>query len=380
MTTTKTGLGRTIAHGRRHLIAAGWLLALVTAVFVTGPAKAAGHHGLPLAISAHGPWTFLVDPSNQWQVSPALSGQTALLAQDSEDQDNQEGTGPQDDPGADSGTEPAQGEAQGEAQDQAPTDDASADEDTGTGQDGDGEATGEEGDEQSAHAPYGIFQPLMDLVEAGGPIIVILAILSVISFAIVIIKLVQFAVLRVGKRRFVNAAIDKVCRGKVEEALRDVEQTPGVVARVMEAALRGKALGPEAEELSREEVLRVAQAKIEGLDSGLTLLSLIASISPLLGLLGTVLGMIDAFQQLQSAGDRVDPAILSGGIWEALLTTAAGLSVAIPAAAFYTWLRRTVDTTALAMEDAATRCYTASLYEQRSPAQTDAQSVQTQTA
>ena len=110
----------------------------------------------------------------------------------------------------------------------------------------------------------------------------------------------------------------------------------GVIARVMETALRGRQLGA-ADGAVREEVERVARVKLDGLESGLPFLSLIATISPLLGLLGTVLGMIEAFQQLETAGDRVDPAILSGGIWEALLTTAAGLSVAIPAAAFFTW-------------------------------------------
>jgi biopolymer transport protein ExbB len=60
-------------------------------------------------------------------------------------------------------------------------------------------------------------------------------------------------------------------------------------------------------------------------------LELISTIAPLLGLLGTVLGMIAAFQALQESGSRADPAILAGGIWEALLTTAAGMAVAIPA-------------------------------------------------
>ena len=70
---------------------------------------------------------------------------------------------------------------------------------------------------------------------------------------------------------------------------------------------------------------------------------------------------------MEGAGDRVDPAILSGGIWEALLTTAAGLSVAIPAAAVFTWLQRTVDVTAQRMEDAATRVFTVELFSRSAP-------------
>ena len=131
----------------------------------------------------------------------------------------------------------------------------------------------------------------------------------------------------------------------------------------METAIRGRIRGGDMNQV-REEVERVARSKLDGLERGLPLLSLIATVSPLLGLLGTVLGMIEAFQQLENAGDRVDPAILSGGIWEALLTTAAGLSVAIPAAAFFTWLQRSVDVAGQYMEDAATRIFTAELYEE----------------
>ncbi|MGF1454032.1 MAG: MotA/TolQ/ExbB proton channel family protein [Alphaproteobacteria bacterium] len=253
------------------------------------------------------------------------------------------------------------------AQDGAAGDETAADETVGGGAEpADDEAgsdeTAEGEDEDGSATDYGRFQSIMSLVEAGGPIIVILAVLSFISLAIILAKLVQFAVLRVNKRSFIKPTVDLVCAGKLQEAIDSVAATPGVVARVMEAALKGKTLGPAAEDIAREEVTRVAQAKLDGLESGLTFLRLIATISPLLGLLGTVLGMIEAFQQLQSAGDRVDPAILSGGIWEALLTTAAGLSVAIPAAAFYTALQRTVDVTAQAMEDAATQCFTAPLY------------------
>ncbi|NJL29447.1 MAG: phospholipid carrier-dependent glycosyltransferase, partial [Thermoanaerobaculia bacterium] len=114
---------------------------------------------------------------------------------------------------------------------------------------------------------------------------------------------------------------------------------------VMNAALTGRKLETE-QALVREEVERIAQAELDNMERGLAILSLVATISPLLGLLGTVTGLVEAFQNLQAAGDRVDPAILSGGIWEALLTTVMGLSVAIPASVLYLWLQRTVEITA----------------------------------
>ncbi|MEM9495828.1 MAG: MotA/TolQ/ExbB proton channel family protein [Pseudomonadota bacterium] len=242
----------------------------------------------------------------------------------------------------------------------APEDELSAVTEGGEAVDAD-EATA---DELRQERDWGRWCPIADLVDAGGPIIVLLAVLSVISLAIVIVKLVQFFILRPGDYRFVQRVSDLLAAGEGDEALDFLSRRRGVVARVMEAALRGRRLGaPDAQ--VREEAERVARVKLDGLESGLPFLSLIATISPLLGLLGTVLGMIEAFQQLENAGDRVDPAILSGGIWEALLTTAAGLSVAIPAAAFFTWLQRTVDVAGQHMEDAATRVFTADIYASR---------------
>ena len=84
-------------------------------------------------------------------------------------------------------------------------------------------------------------------------------------------------------------------------------------------------------ENAREETLRVARLQFEILRGHLRMLEVIAVLSPLLGLLGTVLGMIKVFRELELAGSKVDPSILSGGIWEALLTTALGLTIAIPA-------------------------------------------------
>ena len=79
------------------------------------------------------------------------------------------------------------------------------------------------------------------------------------------------------------------------------------------------------------------------LEGGIRFLDFVAQLSPLLGLFGTVLGMIEAFQAMQGAGSQVDPAILAGGIWVALLTTAAGLAVAMPVSAAVTWLEGRLD-------------------------------------
>lgn len=205
--------------------------------------------------------------------------------------------------------------------------------------------------------------PLERFFEAGGPIIIILAILAVLALGVAIVKFVQFFRIGVGKSGFVPGVVQQLRDDHWREGLTSLEKRPNPVAQVMAAAVRGRADPHMADNVVREEVTRVAQAQLDAMERGLALLSLIATISPLLGLLGTVLGMIEAFQQMETVGDRIEPALLAGGIWEALLTTAAGLSVAIPAAVLFTWLQRSVDVEAQRMEDAATQVFTVSLYE-----------------
>ncbi|WP_299322911.1 MotA/TolQ/ExbB proton channel family protein [Parasphingopyxis sp.] len=215
----------------------------------------------------------------------------------------------------------------------------------------------------AVEAPAAEVSPLQRLFEAGGPIIVILAILALVALGVALVKFVQFTRLGVGRSGFVSGIVGSIQDNRYDDAVRDLEPRRNPVARVMVAAIRGKTNERMNDTVVREEVARVAEAQLDGLERGLALLSLIATIAPLLGLLGTVLGMIEAFQQMETVGDRIEPAVLAGGIWEALLTTAAGLSVAIPAAVFFTWLQRSVDVEAQRMEDAATQVFTASLYE-----------------
>ena len=111
----------------------------------------------------------------------------------------------------------------------------------------------------------------------------------------------------------------------------------------------------------REEVSRAGTQLLETLRIFFRPLEVIAALAPLLGLFGTVLGMIEAFRQLEQAGNKIDPSILSGGIWEALLTTAVGLAVAIPTVAMISWFERIVDGLAHEMENLATQVFTIEL-------------------
>ncbi|MEC9434087.1 MAG: MotA/TolQ/ExbB proton channel family protein, partial [Pseudomonadota bacterium] len=116
-------------------------------------------------------------------------------------------------------------------------------------------------------------------------------------------------------------------------ALAAAEAGRGARARFAAAALRALHRDGLSEAHAREAAAREGRETLHAVQSGSRALELIATVSPLLGLLGTVLGMIEAFRQLQEAGGGADPSILAGGIWEALLTTAMGMAVAIPVTA-----------------------------------------------
>ncbi|WP_404379603.1 MotA/TolQ/ExbB proton channel family protein [Caenispirillum salinarum] len=217
---------------------------------------------------------------------------------------------------------------------------------------------GMEAGEPAAAAPVGPFAEVVELLSAGGPIMLVLAALSVVTLAVVLYKVIQFLAAGVWARRGVGRALELWHAGRADEAAPVLARERGPVAQVLLVALHTRLNPHMRSEEAREEAERVAALHMDRLTGGLRLLAVIATLSPLLGLLGTVIGMIDAFQALESAGSKVDPSILSGGIWVALLTTAAGLVVAIPAAAAHQWLEGVVERAGRAMEDAATQVFT----------------------
>lgn len=98
------------------------------------------------------------------------------------------------------------------------------------------------------------------------------------------------------------------------------------------------------------ELEMIARGELERLEAGLATLATLAAVAPLLGFLGTVTGMMRAFMQIQNLGGAVNASVLAGGIWEALVTTVAGLAVGIPALVIYNWLAGMVRQTAGLME------------------------------
>lgn len=198
---------------------------------------------------------------------------------------------------------------------------------------------------------------LMELLELGGPVVALLILMSVYGLAIVALKLWQFRTIRLGERRFVEPAIDAWRQGDTHKAAQALKGSPNPIAQAMNLVFKGSEAGVPEDSL-REEVARTAARDINVLRRHFRPLEVIGNIAPLLGLLGTVIGMIAAFNQLEAAGSQVDPSVLSGGIWEALLTTAVGLVVAIPAVAMLNFLERSVERLHEDMQDALGRVFT----------------------
>jgi len=204
-------------------------------------------------------------------------------------------------------------------------------------------------------------EPLARTFSLGGPVVLVLALMSVVAFAIILFKSVELSILRFEGRRRVAEALELWQRDRREEALSMLAGARRGAARLVGIAMQGRVAAAH-EPLVREELQRVAAADMRKLRSHLRTLEVIGQISPLLGLFGTVLGMIEAFRRMEEAGSRVDPSVLSGGIWQALLTTGVGLAVAIPVVLAHQWLERRADAHAHRIEDDITRVFTADLH------------------
>lgn len=199
---------------------------------------------------------------------------------------------------------------------------------------------------------------LIGFLQKGGPALWVIAVLSVLTLALILWKVLRLLRLGAWAGQATARAVDLWTQRDDEAAQAALAGRRGLRARLALAAMRAAGTPGRDEAHAREETTRVARGLLAEARAGLRPLELIATIAPLIGLLGTVLGMIEAFQALQETGSRADPAALAGGIWEALLTTAAGMAVAIPASMALTWFESIADRVQADMEDAATRIFT----------------------
>ncbi|KRS15536.1 colicin uptake protein TolQ [Roseovarius indicus] len=192
-----------------------------------------------------------------------------------------------------------------------------------------------------------MIESLRQIIDLGGPVVAILLAVSVVTLATILFKVWQFAAAGVGRHKSLRDAVAAWDRGDRTGATFALNASKSYLVPVIEMAF---AADPE----DTKRLIAEAEVRFARLERGFRLLDSVAQLAPLLGLFGTVLGMIDAFQSLQDAGAQVDPSLLAGGIWVALLTTAVGLAVAMPTAMVLSWLEGRMDTERVIAERAIT--------------------------
>ncbi|MEM8596361.1 MAG: MotA/TolQ/ExbB proton channel family protein, partial [Pseudomonadota bacterium] len=201
------------------------------------------------------------------------------------------------------------------------------------------------------------FDGAVTLLGQGGPVLWLIFVTSIFTLAVILYKLACLYEMRAWESKTAEKAVEAWSGGDTLAAKSHVAQSRGLRAKLVNAAMEAARAFPHDEQRAREETARVAKNLMAEATANLRALDVVATLAPLLGLLGTVLGMIAAFQALQASGAQADPATLAGGIWEALLTTAAGMAVAIPAAAALSFFEGTAEQIRLDFEDLASRVF-----------------------
>jgi biopolymer transport protein ExbB len=173
---------------------------------------------------------------------------------------------------------------------------------------------------------------LSGVFALGGPVVAVLFVMSVLTLSVTLYKVWQFAACGVGRHRVLSEALAFWDAGDRAAARARLAESRSYLAPLLQTAMKSPERPGFEGRLEAE-----AGVALAGLERGFRLLDTVAQLAPLLGLFGTVLGMIEAFRSLQNAGTSVDPSLLAGGIWVALLTTAVGLAVAMPTSMVLAW-------------------------------------------
>ena len=191
---------------------------------------------------------------------------------------------------------------------------------------------------------------LFSSLGTGGPIILILVILSIISLTLIGAKWLQLSGLN-SQEKLRLSSFDCWKNGDKKKAIDILAPINSPIDVLLKFAMESL-LGGVKKPIVSDELTWRGNAEVLKLNKHIRIIELIAMISPLLGLLGTVTGMIQSFQELELAEGSANASVLAGGIWQALLTTAAGLVVAIPAAVGATLLSEKVERSSQLMEGA----------------------------
>ena len=181
---------------------------------------------------------------------------------------------------------------------------------------------------------------MIDFLSKGGVLVVPILMCSVLALAIFIERLIRFSQVRIRGYGLADKVTRYLKDGEDHQAYETANSNDTPMGRILARAMEVKDQGRETLEMV---IVHTTEDEVRELSRYLQALATIGNIAPLLGLLGTVLGMIKAFMVIQEMGGKVNAAVLAGGIWEAMLTTALGLSVALPTLVAHSYLASRVD-------------------------------------
>lgn len=186
----------------------------------------------------------------------------------------------------------------------------------------------------------------IDLSNLNTPTIVVfaaLAVMSLLAITVTFYKTFQFGRMGVGKTNAAENILQDWLGGRADDAVRVAGERKFVLARVLQSVFSGLRARPNAPDFAEELGRQAALVELAAMTRRMRILETVVQAAPMLGLLGTVIGMIDAFSTLAATDGTVDPTLLASGIWTALTTTAAGLAIALITYFIATWLEGRIE-------------------------------------
>lgn len=189
---------------------------------------------------------------------------------------------------------------------------------------------------------------MFEFIAKGGILMAPIILCSVISLTIIFERGWHIYRAKVDTESLFSQVKKYLEEKRLKDALDLCERTSGPVARVLVVAIENHKNNSQGREMA---ISRAGSQELRRLGKNLRGLAIIANVTPLLGLLGTVTGMINAFIKIQELAGRADATVLAGGIWEALITTAAGLIVAIPAMCAHQYFEGRIDDMTIEMRE-----------------------------
>jgi biopolymer transport protein ExbB len=163
---------------------------------------------------------------------------------------------------------------------------------------------------------------------------------SVVGLAIFVERLIRFSGMKSRGKGLAETFSAMLAKGKTEEARKLAEESCSPMGRVLVQAMEDR---DQEREILETVINNAIDEEVRGLSAYMQALATIGNIAPLIGLLGTVMGLIKAFMVIQDMGGKVNATVLAGGVWEAMLTTAFGLAVALPVMVAHSYLVGRID-------------------------------------